>query len=277
LKKQGDVVSAATYSKGLVIAVLSGGGAMAIRPDGTGDVTRTHVAWTNGDATTEVASPVSLGDLVFLPSSGELLCLGTADGKQVGTRELDGEFYASPVKLPIFGNRRRDQMKQSKSLICPILLVALTWTLIAETRAPGASPHTRSALPLASPTTRPTVTNSIGMVFVRIQPGSFMMGSDSPTPLALKGPSHLANGDWDEKAVHEVTISQAFHLAETEVTEEQYRQFDPEFHKNPAYKPYVSVKPSVTGLSWEDANAFCAWLSRKEGKPYRLPTEAEWE
>lgn len=88
-------------------------------------------------------------------------------------------------------------MNQSGSLTCTILLLALTWTFIAESRAPGASPHTRSALPLASSTTKPTVTNSIGMVFVRIQPGSFIMGSDSPTPLALKGPSHLANGDWD--------------------------------------------------------------------------------
>ena len=33
----------------------------------------------------------------------------------------------------------------------------------------------------------------------------------------------------------------------------------------------------VIAVSWYDAMAFCKWLSRKEGKTYRLPTEAEWE
>ena len=33
----------------------------------------------------------------------------------------------------------------------------------------------------------------------------------------------------------------------------------------------------VVNVSWSDATAFCEWLSQKEGKEYRLPTEAEWE
>ncbi len=112
-----------------------------------------------------------------------------------------------------------------------------------------------------------------------IAPGSFEMGADpSPLPPALlKGANGVtydrlaATGDYDETPVHKVTITQPFAMSVTEVTVEQYRQFRPEFHPNPYYAPYVS------GVSWNDAVAFCEWLSKKEHKTYRLPTEAEWE
>ena len=55
-------------------------------------------------------------------------------------------------------------------------------------------------------------------------------------------------------------------IGRTEVTIEQFRQFRADYVGNPIYAPYVA------GVSWNDANAFCDWLSRKEGKPYRLPT-----
>ena len=44
--------------------------------------------------------------------------------------------------------------------------------------------------------------------------------------------------------------------------------------KNPGF-PQDDTHP-VVNVSWDDAMAFCAWLSRKEGKTYRLPTDAEW-
>ncbi|MFM7866463.1 MAG: formylglycine-generating enzyme family protein, partial [Planctomycetaceae bacterium] len=60
------------------------------------------------------------------------------------------------------------------------------------------------------------------------------------------------------------------------VTAGQFRQFDPEFKKSdPKSKP--ADDDAVIGVTWERAVAFCEWLSKKEGKPYRLPTEAEWE
>ena len=100
------------------------------------------------------------------------------------------------------------------------------------------------------------VTNSLGIELVSIPAGSFQMGGNY-------------DGDWDERPTHHVTISRPFKISAAEITIEQFRQFRPQ---HPA-----SQDGKATGVSWHDAASFCAWLSRKEGKPYRLPTEAEWE
>lgn len=107
-------------------------------------------------------------------------------------------------------------------------------------------------------------TNSLGMKFVRIEPGSFYMGEE--------------DGDLDEKPVHKVNITNSFYMGTTQVTNEQYEQFDPE-HKHLRGKRGFSEKDdeAVIFVSWFDAVKFCKWLSEKEGLPYRLPTEAEWE
>ena len=116
--------------------------------------------------------------------------------------------------------------------------------------------------------------NSIGMKFVRIEPGSFVMGQDGPASdyALFKRPEKFDDADWDEKPAHRVTITQAFYMGATEVTLGQYRQFKPAFRGAEG-----DDDAAVSGLSWDQATAFCAWLSQKEGKPYRLPTEAEWE
>jgi hypothetical protein len=111
-------------------------------------------------------------------------------------------------------------------------------------------------------------TNSIGMEMLPVPAGSFQMGETHPTPTALGGSVLLPEGDYDEKPVHKVTIGRAFCMSRTQVTVEQYRRFRPDW---PAEGRYV------INVSWYEAVAFCQWLSRKEGKPYRLPTEAEWE
>jgi len=122
--------------------------------------------------------------------------------------------------------------------------------------------------------------NSIGMKLVRIKPGTFMLGANS-TPLpdelvALNGrpQKRLKYGDYDENPQHRVTITKPFYISESEVTIEQFRKFRPDF---PGFKARLDSYPYVSGISWYDAVAFCKWLSKKEGRPYRLPTEAEWE
>jgi formylglycine-generating enzyme len=109
-------------------------------------------------------------------------------------------------------------------------------------------------------------TNTLGITFVRISEGTFVMGQDE-------------GGDWDERPAHEVEITQPFYMAVTEVTNAQYEQFDPAHKDLRGHKPGISEKDddAVVFVSWHDAVAFCAWLTEREGKPYRLPTEAEWE
>jgi hypothetical protein len=102
--------------------------------------------------------------------------------------------------------------------------------------------------------------NSAGLKMIPIPAGTFEMGNPNPR---IDG--------WDEGPVHKVTFEQPFFLSETEVTLEQFRAFRPDFNGAGNHPPYV------TGLSWFDATAYCDWLSKQEGKNYRLPTEAEWE
>ena len=108
------------------------------------------------------------------------------------------------------------------------------------------------------------VANSIGMRMIRMAPGSFKMGS--------------ASGSWDELPAHDVTISRPFWISSTEVTNAQYEKYDPA-HKALRGKLGFSKADdeAVVFVSWHEAVDFCRWLSEKEGKPYRLPTEAEWE
>jgi formylglycine-generating enzyme required for sulfatase activity/putative cell wall-binding protein len=110
----------------------------------------------------------------------------------------------------------------------------------------------------------PRYTNSLGMDLVEIEPGTYTRGS--------------TEGFFDELPVHEVTITEGFHMAATPVTNAQYEAFDPD-HAELRGKLGWSTgdDEAVVFVSWHDAVAFTEWLSEEEGLPYRLATEAEWE
>lgn len=108
--------------------------------------------------------------------------------------------------------------------------------------------------------------NSLGMQLTPIPAGSFHMGS------------HGQGEHYDEFPIHPVTITKPFLMGATEVTNAQYEQFDPS-HKELRGKYGLSKgdDEAVIFVDYYEAEAFCDWLSKKEGKTYRLPTEAEWE
>ncbi len=117
-----------------------------------------------------------------------------------------------------------------------------------------------------------------GLIMLPIPAGHFQMGQ-AARQKSFKNPWSLekdTGADWDEAPVREVTITHPFFMAATEVTNAQYELFDPN-HRTPRAKAETADDDAVVNVSWDDANAYCRWLSEKVGKPYRLPTEAEWE
>ncbi len=114
---------------------------------------------------------------------------------------------------------------------------------------------------------RKTITNTLGMKLVWIEPGKFVMGSGEQE----KGREE------DESPKHKVVLTKGFYLASTEVTQQQWEKL-----MGPG--PWASNRNIAKGeklpavlMTWVEAVAFCHKLSEKEGRKYRLPTEAEWE
>jgi formylglycine-generating enzyme len=130
------------------------------------------------------------------------------------------------------------------------------------------------------------ITTTAGIRMVRVEPGTFIMGTTDPL-----FDEHIRNerksrwgrlehrrwGDPDEHPSHPVTIT-SFLMGAHPVTNAQYEQFDPS-HRELRGKLGFSKDDdeAVVFISWHDAVRFCEWLSEREGTPYRLPTEAEWE
>jgi formylglycine-generating enzyme len=106
-----------------------------------------------------------------------------------------------------------------------------------------------------------TLTNSIGMEFALIPPGTFMMGS----------PENEEERFGDETR-HKVTLTQGYLMATHPVTQACWREV---MGNNPSR--FKGDDLPVEQVSWEDCQEFLCKLSGRDGRSYRLPTEAEWE
>ncbi len=150
----------------------------------------------------------------------------------------------------------------------------------------------RLKLDFLKPAAPETLTDSLAGTFVLVKGGSFFMGSE--------------DGEGDEKPVHHVSLGD-YYLGKYEITVAQFKTFiddtgyptDAEtddgsnFWNGSSWEKKSEVdwrcdalgnrRPSseynhpVIHVSWNDAKAYSDWLTRKTGKTYRLPTEAEWE
>ena len=87
------------YSHGLVIINTEGGlRLLAVRPDGTGDVTQTHIAWSYGRATPTRPSQLIVGDHLYMVNDqGIVTCLDVRTGEPTWTHRMGGRHSASPI------------------------------------------------------------------------------------------------------------------------------------------------------------------------------------
>jgi eukaryotic-like serine/threonine-protein kinase len=119
--------------------------------------------------------------------------------------------------------------------------------------------------PQPSPTPAPPIVKSD---LLSIEAGSFMMGRNS--------------GPRQETPAHAVTVA-SFSMDRTEVTNTEYADFVRDTnHVAPVHwggtkPPFGQEKWPVVNVSFDDATAFAAWRSKRDGVAYRLPTEQEWE
>jgi formylglycine-generating enzyme required for sulfatase activity len=127
-----------------------------------------------------------------------------------------------------------------------LLLVLAGWPVVAQQTKPA-------AVPLRE------FTNSVGMKFVLIEPGTFLMGAGTPFT-------------WDQPT-HKVTLTKGFYMQVTEVTQAQWQAV---MGSNPSQ--FKGPTLPVGQVSWDDAQEFLKKLNAVEkSAKYRLPTEAEWE
>ncbi len=183
---------------------------------------------------------------------------------------------------------------------------------LCSLHASAAEPNLRGETAIAA-APKSTI-NSLGQQLVLIPAGEFLMGGgEKAEEVAAAFPQFGMKAEFfvDEYPQHRVRITKPFWLGKHEVTVAQFKKFveatnfktsaerEDNSRRGPggwgfsiATKKFEGRKLEynwrtpgfpiqddypVVNVSWDDAVAFCQWLSKQEGKTYRLPTEAEWE
>ncbi len=305
---QGNAISDLSPLKGMPLTVLSCGGTQIKDLSSLTGMKLTVLSFND----TEVAD---LGPLEGMPLT-VLWCNNTkatdlSPLKAMPLQELKCDFVADRDTELLRGVKTLAKINDKPA--------ATFWA----TLKPAVRPPTSIVRPMATtPTTvaspggpEKTMTTSTGMELVWIPPGEFMLGStQEEKDWAIR---NGANNGWvktEGAQPQQAVIKEGFWLGKTEVTVGQWKQFaaatsyvtDGEkgtstvppqgtrkhwenlkgaSWKNPGFDSKPKDTNPVSCISWNDAVAFCQWLTTSEQKAnklpagliYRLPTEAEWE
>src|SRR5262249_7894502 len=148
----------------------------------------------------------------------------------------------------------------------------------APTPAPTPSPAPVSPPPPPPPPLPPPVASESGS---SSKPGDVFRDCPDCAELVVvpAGSFDMGSSTEYQNPMHRVTIPKSFAIGRYEVTFDEWDKCadEGECKYRPEDRGWGRGKRPVINLSWLDAKAFLAWLSRKTGRTYRLPSEAEWE
>jgi sulfatase modifying factor 1 len=208
-------------------------------------------------------SPLNLGDATPLVREifitiAENLGIPIERGEQLLENYLDEEERSLTTQP---NASRAAGVEPRAPTAIPVAAPKISSPAPAQTPAPAPPVQTTTVKPAPSPS-RPTFINPAGASMVLIGAGEFVMGSEAADALP------------DEQPLTPVTLN-AFYISRHPVTNAQYERFDPA-HRQKRINGAGHDHPVVYVTSFDAIN-FCEWLGQKDGKTYRLPTEAEWE
>jgi formylglycine-generating enzyme required for sulfatase activity len=155
--------------------------------------------------------------------------------------------------------------EKSEELHAPVAVAAANWPFSAEAaKQMQAGKEQKRVVDLG---------NGVSLTLVRVPAGEFVMGSDDETA--------------QEQPRHRVKMDKPFWISESEINNAAFFTFKPDHNASvfdQQWKDHVRlgyyanyVEQPAVRMSWNDADAFCAWLSKKIDKKALLPTEAQWE
>ncbi|MCP1386255.1 SUMF1/EgtB/PvdO family nonheme iron enzyme [Runella salmonicolor] len=253
-------VGKGNLSNGLVIPATNPAGTFTMYATRAGKIAKENLNGRNSYFTQELKKylpqpNLTLNDIHYKTRQG--VKVATQNGQEPGVaNELDGEFTFLLKELPSTVDPEKEALR------------AEIERLKAEQKNTIPADNTRVSTPTRTKDLPPFMT------MVSIQGGTFKRGD------------------------YEITVN-SFSMGKYEVTVGQYLQFCKEtnghwpewkekgsdyniesgndYHYKKMGKALTNPEYPIVGVSWHDAVAFCDWLSKKDGKVYRLPTEAEWE